>query len=152
MRLAVAIIVAVMSVVTGGPLRCPCQLAVLFNNRLPTAPPLQATRLTAETERCSTKHCPCKSHQPPVDPEQPAERTPVPGAPCGHCPNFDLGLPVGNGDRLQTDRDTGDFTSAPFARDTHVFLTACLDTPVTAIDPIDSSAPDRLRYCHSFRC
>lgn len=152
MRLAVAIIVAVMSVVTGGPLRCPCQLAVLFNNRLPTAPPSQVTRLAAESERCSSRQCPCKSHQTPVDPERPAERTPVPGAPCEHCPNFDLSLPVGNGDRLQTDRDTDDFASAPFARETHVFLTASPDTLVNASGSITSWAPDRLRYCHSFRC
>jgi hypothetical protein len=72
--------------------------------------------------------------------------------PCGHCPNFDLGLPVGNGDRLQTDRDTDDFTSAPFTRPAHVFSTTCQDSLVNASDPIHPSAPDRLRYCHSFRC
>ena len=152
MRLAMAIIVAVMSVFTGGPLRCPCHLAVLFTKRPPTAQPFQVTRLPSNAERCSTHRCPCKTHRSPTGPEQPGEPAPVPGAPCGHCPNFDLGLPAVNGDRLQTDRDTGDFTSAPFSRDAHVFLTTCLDTLLNASDPITSSAPDRLRYCHSFRC
>lgn len=156
MQRAAAIIVAVLSVLTGGPLRCPCRLVALFADRVPTVLTAQPTSVEGEPDRCGGERCSCKSHREPALPEQPPERTPerlpAPGVPCQHCPNVDLVPPVTIGERLAGDRDPGDMTAAPHDAAPADPLTRRPDALPLAVPELTSSAPDRLRYCHSFRC
>ena len=151
MRRAAAIIAAVLSVFPGGPLRCPCQLAALFENRAATVLIPQPAPADDEAGGCENQRCSCKTHREPAGPE-PTEKTPAPGVPCQHCPNIDLVLPVVTGERLASDRDPGDSPGASLASDTAVPLTHRPDTLTLVGREFTSSAPDRLRYCHSFRC
>ncbi|MBA4065734.1 MAG: hypothetical protein C0501_18850 [Isosphaera sp.] len=155
MRRVAAIIVAVLPVLTGGPLRCPCQLAALFADHVQSALVVLTPRPTSvedEPGRYRGERCSCKSHRGPALPGQPTERPPAPGVPCQHCPNVDLVLAVTIGERLAGDRDPGDMTAPPFEAAQTVPLTRRPDAWSLAVPELTSAAPDRLRYCHSFRC
>lgn len=156
MQRAASIIVAVLSVLTGGPLRCPCRLVALFADCVPTVLTAQPASVEGEPDRCGGERCSCKSHREPAPPEQPPERTPerlpAPGVPCQHCPNVDLVPPVTTGERLAGDRDPGDLTAAAHDAAPADPLTRRPDARALAAPEFTSSAPDRLRYCHSFRC
>lgn len=149
MQRAAAIIVAVLSVLTGGPLRCPCRLVALFADCVLTDQPAS---VEGEADRCGGERCSCKPHREPALPEQPPERLPAPGVPCQHCPNVDLVPPVTIGERLEGDRDPGDMTAVPHDAAPADPLTRRPDALPLAVPELTSSAPDRLRYCHSFRC
>ncbi len=156
MQRAAAIIVAVLSVFTGGPFRCPCRLVALFADRAPTVLTAQPAPAASEPDRCGGERCSCKPHRVPALPGQPPERTPeqlpAPGVPCQHCPNVDLIPAVTIGERLAGDRDPGDLTAAPHDAAPADPLTRRPDALPLAAPELTSAAPDRLRYCHSFRC
>lgn len=147
MRAFAAITVAVMSVTTGGPLRCPCQLAALF--RIETRLGL-ATRSTPDLPkgRC----CPCESHADPGLP-WPVEPKPSPHfPPCKHHLVIDLAVPHMDAGRVLDDRDSGDPTAVPVrdcggAFPENVTAAALLSSGGRPLPP-----HDRLRYCHAFRC
>lgn len=150
MRSGATIIAAVLSVFTGGPLRCPCQLAALFESYPPTVLTPHAATQEDEAGRSEKHRCSCKTHREPAPPEQPIEQKPTPGVPCQHCPGVDLVPPVATGERLASDRDLGDWSAAfPDAAFPQTHRPDTLH-PVTHL--MTTSAPDRLRYCHSFRC
>src|SRR6188768_2021002 len=93
MRAVTAIVAAVLSVTTGGPLRCPCQYAALLR---PTPVPTKASPRAAEPP-CRT--CPCHAHQ---EPDSPAPAAPEPGPghpPCPHGPGVDVTPPPAGSDR-----------------------------------------------------
>lgn len=141
MRAVAAIIVAVMSVTTGGPFRCPCQLAALFKERACN------TEATRPAPPVSEKHgCSCKHHSETERPA-PSEPKPAPGVPCEHGPKIDLVPPFAGGDR-----DLDDSVFADPGRSHALPLTPV--PPATSPDtPAPLSSPsDRLRYCHAFRC
>lgn len=143
MRSLAAILVAVMSVTTGGSLRCPCQLWTLLGPGAPTCegPPTQ----TSATENL----CACKGHRnlPPGGPSEPSPCQKTPS--CPHTASVDVILPSA-GERLTADEDSG--FSVPLVIEGayashHVFAVGLLNN--TAGHPSEPS--DRLRFCHSFR-
>lgn len=157
MSRAAAIIAAVLSVITGGPLRCPCHLAALFLSPSPAVRTTTAAPPKGEAGRCDDQRCSCKTHREPAPPEQPTEQPtdqqkPAPGVPCQHCPNVDLAPPAATGERLAGDRDPGDWSADSPASAPVGTQTLRPDTLVLIPGPVTPSAPDRLRYCHSFRC
>ncbi len=92
MRILAAIIAALMSVTTGGPLRCPCQLAKLGP---PVGWPCQET---AAQPPAPTHQCGCKTHttderRAPAD-DRPGGHPPGDHAPCHHGPVADLAAPA----------------------------------------------------------
>ena len=149
MRLVAAIIAAVMSVATGGPLRCPCQFAALFRNTPCTD---QSAVRTVPTTQPSAPHsgCGCKTHT--TDDEQPpAEHQPDQPEPCNHGPGIDLVAPS------TVDRQSGDLGAegAPFAATSGEFLSyrALVRHDLAERPPgSDTSLPARLRFSHAFRC
>ena len=150
MRLVAAIIAAVMSVATGGPLRCPCQLAALLRDTPCTDQSASAVR-TLPTTPPSALHsgCGCKTHT--TDDEQPpAEHQPDRPEPCNHGPGIDLVAPS-TVERQAGDSELGNPLSVPSGG---AAASPCRvpDTSFVSSAEIDSSPPARLRYCHSFRC
>ena len=155
MRQVAAIIAAVLSVLTGGPLRCPCQLAAHFADYAHAASIVLTPRpssVEGKPGHRGGERCSCKTHRGPALPGQPTERPPAPGVPCQHCPNVDLALAVTLGERLAGDRDPSDMTAAPLEAAQTVPLTCPPDALSLAVPQLTSAAPDRLRFCHSFRC
>jgi hypothetical protein len=152
MRAGAAIIAAVLSVFTGGPHRCPCRFAAVLVSYSQTAPSLPTAASEDGTGGSGELSCSCKSHPEPARPDVPTKRKPTPGVPCGHCPAVDLVLPSGSGERAVGDREPGDVSAASFG-DSAAAPLAHRPDPL-ALVPLErtSSAPDRLRYCHSFRC
>ena len=147
MRALAAIIVAVMPVTTGGPLRCPCRLAALFK----TEPRVCDASRPAE-DRPEKRGCPCKSHGESKEPG-PGEPKPAPGhPPCSHHLGIDLAPPLAGAERVVHDRDPGNPAVAA-VNDTCLFVPP-LGTGVRLLSPGagPSQLPDRLRYCHAFRC
>lgn len=146
MRAVVAIIVAVMSVTTGGPTRCPCQIAALFRAGTQTCEPPPAQKRSQEKRACRC-HSHCESSE-----QQPEHPTPPPESPkCPHGPGIDLAPPQSATDRAAS--DAGDLSQLEFAATHGLFAVAPrghsgLFDPGTHLSP----HPDRLRYCHSFRC
>lgn len=150
MRNVAVIVAAVLTVFTGGPLRCPCQVAALLRDHTPAPPTRPPTPPADEASRCGC--CSCKAHRDAADPKQSAEREPAPGNPCPHCPNIYLVLPVTNAERLPGDHDHGDWTAGPFDATPAVPLTRHPHAVFLPVSDSHRPAPDRLRYCHSFRC
>lgn len=143
MRVLTAIVAAVLSVTTGGSLRCPCQLAQVFRPAAAVAP-------VALADKSPCRSCPCHSHE---EPESPAPTAPQPGPrcpACPHCLSLDLTPPPAGGDRGVDDQlgdaaadldlpRTGPVGGATAAR-------------VVRTDGAHPPPPDHLRYCHAFRC
>jgi hypothetical protein len=149
MRLVAAIIAAVMSVATGGPLRCPCQFAALFRNTPCTD---QSAVRTLPTTQPSDLHscCGCKT-QTTDDEPPPAEHQPDQPEPCSHGPGIDLVAPS------TVDRQSGDLGAegAPFAATSGAFLSlrALVRHDLAERPPgSDTSLHARLRFSHAFRC
>lgn len=149
MRAAVAILAAVMSVTTGGPLRCPCYLVALLKGTTVTAPPAEFPLPTP------APGCSCKSHREADEPkpgeENTPEKTPHPSAPCNHGPGVDLVAPTASGERPTGGDETGQSTLA--------FSVERLDLSPSHAGAVRAIVPDPpssnhspLRYCHSFRC
>ena len=145
MRLLATIIAVVMSVTTGGPLRCPCQLAALVRGTTCVAETVQVDPATFETHTCC-----CQSHREPEEP-QPTEREPSPGEPCPHGPSVDLVLPTAGGERHAGGGGLGDFPVAAHGA-VEIPLYCGLNLQLFVVCEPTSSKSDRLRYCHSFRC
>lgn len=150
MRAAVAILAAVMSVTTGGPLRCPCYLVALLNGGTAVAAPPADCPLPTPTP-C----CPCKAHREADEPKSAEgstpERTPHPSAPCNHGPGIDLVAPTASGERLAGESETGHGTLALSAERLDLSPSHA-DLVRTLLPDPPSSAHSPLRYCHSFRC
>lgn len=144
MRSLVAILVGFMSVTTGGPLRCPCQLAGVVKHsaapskRVTTEPPL--------------KHppCGCKAHATKDD--RPAEeKSPTPSEPCKHGPTLDLAVPVTGGERQHGGVDGG-CGDAPLVGPPSADWPLCKTSSVPAPPGATTSPAAFLRYAHAFRC
>lgn len=148
MRAVAAIIAAVMSVTTGGSLRCPCQLAFLFRaGSCDTSACVEASPPTAEKQTCS-----CEARHEPEQPD-PAEPKPGPAKPpCPHGPGIDLIQPAAGGERIGGSDVTGGLAMAPPCAS----AAGCHARGHQEAPPPDPArrwpTPDRLRYCHSFRC
>lgn len=153
MRMVAAMIAAVMSVATGGPLRCPCHFAALLRDTPCTAKSAPAVR-ALPTAPTTARHlgCGCKSHKTADEP--PTEGQPVRPAqpePCKHGPGIDLVVPTA------VDRQSGDLgaddctfgaTSEGFPSCPALVRHGLTGRPVGS----DSSLPALLRYSHAFRC
>lgn len=130
MRMSAAVLAAVLSVATGGPLRCPCQLAQL----------VWGSYCVADDSDCERAECPCHSH------EEPGQRDP--GEPCHH----GLGLEV----VAVVNASGGDNSfdgpmPAPVSRAPQLIERNAVG--FERFDCLDfRSISDRLLYCHSFRC
>ena len=139
MRALTAIVAAVLPVTTGGPLRCPCELAQLVR---PVAV------VSADKSPCPS--CPCHAHEEPDSPE-PTDPRPVPGLPpCPHGPGVDLTPPP-----AASDRAVDDPFGAAAADITHQhsgFEAGASTARFVLADATPSPPPDHLRYCHAFRC
>lgn len=151
MRAAAAIIAAILSVFAGGPLRCPCQLAAVFESRPPTTRSHQTAPTDNEAVRCGCRHSSCQTQKESVGQAQPTEQQHAPQVPCEHRPGVDLVLPGGGGERASGERATGEVTAAPFEC-AHALSVPQPATQLPVPRHLTTSAPDRLRYCHSFRC
>lgn len=153
MRAVVTIIVAVMSVVTGGPLRCPCQFATMFRAVTCSTESTSAVRIP-QTPQSAADHsgCGCKAHM-AADDQPPEERHPVQPEPCNHGPgtNIDLVAPT-TVDRQS--RDFGAFNiSCAVTSGVHLTYPALLRHGITASPRgSDSTLPTLLRFSHAFRC
>ena len=148
MRSLAAILAAVMSVTTGGPLRCPCQFAALFENQervscADAPPPVQA----ANEKHC----CSCNRHHEPEEPS-PAQpkRTPA-SPPCQHAPAIDLAPPLVGGERTAGEYEPGGLNFAADIETSLGLLAFRPDAPLPLPSNLDSAPPDQLKYCHSFR-
>lgn len=146
MRAVAAIIVAVMSVTTGGPLRCPCQLAAFFR----TGP--QTCALPPAPKACQEKNCcPCHSHDDAPTQEQESPKPSPQAPPCPHGQGIDLAPPL-----TSLDREVGGVEhGAPAVATAPLGLFSVPPGgPSVPVDPNAHSTPppDHLRYCHSFRC
>lgn len=149
MRAAVAILAAVMSVTTGGPLRCPCYLVTMLKGTAVIVPPAECPLPTPAAG------CSCKGHREADEPKPSEERapdkTPHPTAPCNHGPGVDLLAPTASGERLTGGDETGQSTLALSVE--RLDLSPSHAGAVRAVLPDPpSSVRDPLRYCHSFRC
>lgn len=146
MRLVATIIAAVMSVTTGGPLRCPCQLVPLLR---PEAAVCETIRpIEGQTvERC----CGCKGHREPNS-EPTAPRPSPDRPPCQHGPAIDLVPPAHPGERVTDGTDPTDPATPCGGDPASVSPVLSLDTPLRVRLAPFTSLPDRLRYCHAFRC
>ena len=145
MRFWAAILAAVMSVTTGGTLRCPCQFAALCERATSHERTSQV-----HTESPAEHRCPCHAHQ-DSEPPCPAEEEPHEPVPsCPHGPGLDLATPTTVGERTGTD---GEPTVASLAESVPAILVALPTQPVTRSQlAVDCSQSHRLRYSHSFRC
>lgn len=146
MRVVATIIAAVMSVTTGGPLRCPCHLLALLRTE-----PAVARTAQPLVERPTGDCCGCKSHREPQP--EPTDPRPAPHHPaCPHGPGIDLVPPLATGERVTGGHESG--TSAVMALgDSHAYLLAWgYESPRPMPAAFAASPPDRLRYCHAFRC
>lgn len=142
MRMSAAVIAAVLSFATGGPLRCPCHFAQL----------VRGMDRNVDCRTADEDHgCPCHSHR-ESDKSPSHERGGVPVKPCEHGPGIDIAASVTTGDRRVVDHDSFDgpgLTSNVNARSSQAdglngrMLLDCPDSP---------SESDQLKYCHSFRC
>lgn len=149
MRTLVAIIAAAMSITTGGPLRCPCQLVKhCLASALPTP---SATTLPAPPP---AHRCGCQSHasddQQLPDKSAPDDRRPQDESPCQHSPGADLAAPP------SAERQIGSFAadilvSAPVCP---VDLAPSSSQAGLAPGILNTGPASRafLRYAHSFRC
>ena len=147
MRAVTAIIVAVMSVTTGGPLRCPCQLAALFRTETALGPTAHST-MDLPKGRC----CPCGSHAAPGRPG-PVEPKPAPHSPpCRHHLVIDLAAPHAGTERVFDDHDPGDPTAAPVNDTDRSLLVHSADAALLSSAGRSPPPRDLLRYCHAFRC
>ena len=141
MRVLTAIVAAVLSVTTGGPLRCPCQLAKVAR---PAAP------ATVCDDAPGCRSCPCHRNAEPVSlqgqcPEPAPERVP-----CPHGPALDLTPPPAGVERVGDDSpafDGGAFGEHPAAR-----LVCNQAAGSRATTPAYPPPVDHLRYSHAFRC
>ncbi len=140
MRALTAIVAAVLSVTTGGALRCPCQLAPLFR------PVAVATPDAPQPEKSPCRSCPCHAHEEP-DSREPVAPEPGPGRPpCPHGPGVDVTPPPAGSDRVGDDAATAL---------EHQALAPRPGAPVARLAPAGTTLPpppDHLRYCHAFRC
>lgn len=144
MRIWAAIFVAVMSVATGGPLRCPCQVKAMFEGM---------TSLAAvpkpKSEKAPRHPCTCHAHQ-QEEQHGPNEPRPEPNCPtCPHGPGVDLVPPVAAGERTAGERSFGE-TTFGYASVSLAATTISLRRSPAFIEP-NSSPPEQLRYCHAFR-
>ncbi|MBX9582895.1 MAG: hypothetical protein K2X87_21515 [Gemmataceae bacterium] len=145
MRLVAAIIAAVMSVTTGGPLRCPCHLVARLRTE-PAAVPVPQSAVERPADRC----CGCKTNREPRP--EPTDPRPAPHPPCPHGPGIDLVPPLATGERVVGGHGSGDqAVTAP--GDGHDCPSAWgLDPPLPVPVAVAASPHDQLRYCHAFRC
>ena len=152
MRASVAIIAAVMSVTTGGPLRCPCQLAALFpGNQFPPGAACDTEAYPAIPAENEKHCCSCIKHHEPERPA-PTKPTQAPDAPCEHGLGADLVPLVANGERVAGDLNPGDPVFALAGR-SYPFLKASVQpVAIPTLSGSLSGHPDQLRYCHAFRC
>ena len=140
MRVVAAILAMVMSVTTGGPLRCPCQVLTLLKGDSPSTSSLP----TPDDDDC----CSCKSHLKKHENKSPDPEKKLP--PCQHGPEIDL-PPPSNADSLVEGHDlavAGDLnceslipSNAPF-RDASRVASRNHHAPPLQV----------LKYCFAFRC
>lgn len=148
MRTLAAIFAVLMSVTTGGPLRCPCQLAKLC---LPSGQPCQEApaQPPASPPKCGCKAHPAEKQRTPAD-NRPGERSPGDHAPCHHGPAADLAAPAAG------ERPAGDSTGDALTANLSGFTLSARPTAVghgRAEGPVSAPSPQALlRYAHSFRC
>ncbi len=141
MRHLAAIIAAVLSVTTGGPLRCPCRLATL------TTAPAKATSEERGDSGCSHQ-CGCKSHAGKDVDRQAPPSSPRP-EPCDHGPGIDL-LAFTAVDRQADDAGGTQLVVPGVARTGSELARKHALVP----DPSgrSTSPTSHLRYAHAFRC
>ena len=145
MRLAAAILATVMSVTTGGPLRCPCHLLALLR----TGPSTVVAPPAAEQE--ASGGCGCRVHREPQP--EPTDQRPRPHRPpCPHGPGVDLLPPLSTGERVVGGHDSGDPVVTLPGHGYAPTTASSYDSAVSAHVTPAASPPDRLRYCHAFRC
>lgn len=151
MRALATIIAAVLSVTTGGPLRCPCQLVPQV--RVACAESVSVPR----PDESSCSGCRCRGHHEEETPSRSPADAPTqdrhesPQAPCPHGPGIDLAAPPGG-------VEPGDAQSGadqPAAIGGHTFdlalSAACCAAALRPPAP-SSSTCQHLRFCHAFRC
>ena len=148
MRTLAAIFAVFMSVTTGGPLRCPCQLTKLC---LPTGQPGQEVpaQPPAPTQKCGCNAHSTDEQRTPAD-NRPEDRSPGDRSPCHHGPAADLAAPA-SGERL-----AGDFTGNALPLSSSGFTPAIHPAAVRGCRAgwLESAPSSQalLRYTHSFRC
>lgn len=145
MRHLAAIVAAVMSVTTGGPLRCPCQVTAFVRSSACESASGQTKPAADQPQKCG-----CKAHAAAEAPP-PAEETPPTPEPCKHGRGIDLVAPAAGSDR-----------QAGASEHAGVSLVVSTETLGSLAVRRGSSLPhgthgthttllSRLRYSHSFR-
>ncbi|QDU21349.1 hypothetical protein [Urbifossiella limnaea] len=141
MRALTAIVAAILSVTTGGPLRCPCQLADLLRPAAPAA-------VCDNAPVC--RSCPCHRHAEPDDP-QPRSPDRVPErVPCPHGPALDITPPPAG--EYGVGNDTPSDEGIAFCEDVAVRVAVIGDATPTALKLAQTPPVDHIRYSHAFRC
>ena len=146
-----AIIAAVMSVMTGGQLRCPCQFVSLRSDLPNTAELSPASRDSCTVSFPSRDRCRgCGAHR-DADCPSPVKKRPIHHEPCGHSLGVDL-APFAAADRLSNleGSEVGSVATTSCA-----LLPLLIRVPPSfEVKPFgpDSAPLTRLRYAHSFRC
>lgn len=141
MRHLAAIIAALLSVTTGGPLRCPCRLAAL------TCSPVEAAPERAD-EACRSHKCGCKPLA-EQDVRRPGPPTSPRPEPCEHGPGVDL-LALSAADPQTDEADStphivpGVLHTASNVATVHVLLPGTCGR--------STSPTSHFRYAHAFRC
>lgn len=151
MRALATIIAAVLSVTTGGPLRCPCLLVPQIRAACveTVAPP--------SGDDSSPSGCRCRAHQeaevPPLTPpDSPHQgRHEPPHAPCPHGPGIDLTAPPAGVE--QGESQSGAEQPALVGAGTFALVLSTLGYVAASHPPAPPPATcQHLRFCHAFRC
>lgn len=149
MRLAATILAAIMSVTTGGTLRCPCQIQGL----LPCSTSVFAIS-NSHSESTAKQLCSCSTHRDAQELSHSGhEPEPKPESPtCPHGPSIDFVTPIMGGERNTGDRDSAglafhfDCLSRVSPRELN-----SLNSDTNQVKH-RSSAFELLRFCHAFHC
>jgi hypothetical protein len=137
-----AVIAAVLTVTTGGPLRCPCQFPQLV---------CETDRIAESLSADETLNCPCHSHHKSELPPS-SEQGRAPAKPCEHGPGIDIAALVTNGERPTVYHDSFDGPELDSILDSHTSQNDQSNGRMLLDCPGRTSESDRLKYCHSFRC
>jgi hypothetical protein len=143
MRTLTAILVAILSVTTSGPLRCPCHLASFFN-----APVCESlAKFDREATDC-LQSCGCRHNEPDEAPSH--DKTPSPqSCPCG--PAIDLEPPLVAADRVPNGDECDRCVYEPLLDLIPDRMFAATRWTIAEAITVECSL-SQFRYAHSFRC
>lgn len=148
MRVAAAILAMVMSVTTGGSLRCPCHVLTLLKGDARCVSDTPNPVSNPDEDEC----CPCKSHRKKEENKSPHSEKKSPcSPPCPHGSGIDLPPPYSSGERVAGDHDLGvrgDSLGVPPS----LQITCRCDAVRDAFQNPFAPPHQSLKYCFAFRC